>query len=191
MSVVIDKLKQYPVAVIGAVVLLLCAGVAFLRGGLVAELSAQEVELIARIRTINENVKDSKDLEQDVEALEGYVTAINERLFSRDERSINTNFFYSFEDTLDILIEDVNQLADEDPALTKGAPNELTLYSAITYDVSVRGTFQEILGLLYEIHKVDSLMRIASFQVNVASGEGETSGALFAKLRIVVLAQND
>jgi len=191
MSLIVDKLKQYPVAVIGAVVLILCMGVAFLRGGVVAELSAQETELIARIRTINDNVKNSKNLEQDVESLEGYVVSIDERLFDRNERSINTNFFYSLEDQLDIIISDVNQLTVEDPALIKGGPHELTLYSGIVYEITVSGTFQEILGLMYEIQKVDSLMRIANFQVDVANGKGATLGTLFAKLRVVVLAEKE
>jgi hypothetical protein len=191
MSPIIDKLKQYPVAVIGAVVLILCVGVMFLRDGLVAELSAQEAELITHLRTINENAKNSKNLEQDVEALEGYVASINERLFSRDERSINTNFFYSFEDALDIQISDVSQLPLEDPALVKGGPNELTRYSAISYDIRVIGTFQEIIGFLYEIHRVDSLMRVADFKVGMATSKAAASGALTAMLRVVVLSEKD
>ena len=191
MSLIIDKLRQYPVAVIGAVVLILCVGVGFLRSSVVAELSAQETELIARIQTINENVKNSNNLEQDVEVLEGHVASIDERLFNRNERSINTNFFYSFEDKLDILISDVNQLTVEDPALVKGGPNELTLYSAITYDITVGGTFQEILGFLYEIQRVDSLMRVADFQVDIATGQGAARRALSAKLRVVVLAHKE
>jgi hypothetical protein len=190
MSPIIDKLRQYPLAVIGAVVLMLCVGFGYLRGGLVAELSAQEAELIARIQTINANVKNSKNLEQNVQALDGYVASINERLFRRDERSVNTNFFYSFEDTLDIHISSVNQSTVESPVLTKGGPNELTLYSAITYDIGVNGTFQEILGFLYEIHKVDSLMRVTGFELSAGAGKA-SARALSAKLRIVVLAEKE
>jgi hypothetical protein len=190
-SLIIDKLKQYPVAVVGAIVMLLCLGVLFFRGDLVAELTVQEAELIARIGTINDNVKNSKNLEQDVEALEGYVASIDERLFRRDERSINTNFFYSFEDTLDIYVADVNQLMIQDPSLVKGGPNELTRYSAIVYHISVRGTFQQILDCIYEIHKADPLMRVADFKVDLVTGPGAAAGALFAKLRIVVLAEKN
>lgn len=191
MNLIIERLRQYPVAVLGAVVLLIFAGITFLRGDVVNELSAKETELVARIRTINDNVKNSKNLEQDVESLQGYVAVIDERLFSRDERSINTNFFYSFEDKLDILISDVSQLSTEDPALAKGGPNELSLYSAIVYEVTVSGTFQEIIGFMYEIQKVDTLMRIANFQVDVGKGKGGEPGALLGKLSVVVLAGNE
>lgn len=191
MSPIVDKLKQYPVAVIGALVLILCVGVVFLRSGVVDELSAQEADLIARIRTINENVKNSKNLEQDVEVLMGHVASIDERLFSRSERSINTNFFYSFEDRLDIHISDVNQLTAEDPALMKGGAKELSLYSGIIYDITVRGTFQEILGFLYEIQKVDTLMRVADFQVANDTDNEAVPGSLLAKLRVAVLAEKE
>ena len=192
MNQVMDKLKQYPVAVIGVIVLLLCAGVTFLRSGLVEELTVQEDELAARIQTINGNAKNSKDLEQDVAALDAYVVSINERLFDRKQRSINTAFFYSFEDRLDIVISSVNQLAAENPALMKGGPNELKRYSAVSYDIDVSGSFQEILAFLYEIHSMrGALMRVAEFQVDVAAGQGATPGSLSAKLRLVVLAQKE
>jgi len=191
MNLIIDKLKEYPVAVISALVFIGCAVVVFMRGDLVAELSLRETELIAQIRTVNDNVIDSRNLEQDVESLQGYVAAIDERLFNRNERSINTNFFYSFEDKLDIIIADVSQLTIEEPALIKGGPNELSLYSGIVYEIRVGGTFQEILGFMYEIQQVDALMRIANFEVQAATAQRAAPEALLAKLHVVVLAEKD
>jgi hypothetical protein len=191
MNLIIDKLKEYPVAVISALVFIGCAVVVFMRGDLVAELSLRETELIAQIRTVNDNVIDSRNLEQDVESLQGYVAAIDERLFNRNERSINTNFFYSFEDKLDIIIADVSQLTIEEPALIKGGPNELSLYSGIVYEIRVGGTFQEILSFMYEIQQVDALMRIANFEVQAATAQRAAPEALLAKLHVVVLAEKD
>ena len=104
MNVIIDKLRDYPIAVVGALVFIVCVAVVFVRGDVVPELSVQETELIARLRTINDNVIDSKDLEQDAESLLSYVASIDERLFNRNERSINTAFFYTYEDNLEIII---------------------------------------------------------------------------------------
>ena len=191
MNLIIDKLKEYPVAVISALVFIGCAVVVFMRGDLVAELSLRETELIAQIRTVNDNVIDSRNLEQDVESLQGYVAAIDERLFNRNERSININFFYSFEDKLDIIIANVSQLTIEEPALIKGGPNELSLYSGIVYEIRVGGTFQEILGFMYEIQQVDALMRIANFEVQAATAQRAAPEALLAKLHVVVLAEKD
>ena len=191
MNLIIDKLRDYPLAVIGALVFVGCVAVVFVRGDVVADLSVQETELIARIQTINKNVIASKNLEQDVESLLGYVATIDERLFNRNERSINTAFFYSFENKLDIIISNVSQLTDEDPALIKGGPNELSLHSGIVYEDRVDGTFQEILGFMYEIQKADALMRITNFEVYVSTAQGAAPGTLSAKLRIVVLAEKN
>ncbi len=191
MNLIIDKLRDYPIAVIGALVFVGCVAVVFVRGDVVADLSVQETELIARIQTINKNVIASKNLEQDVESLLGYVATIDARLFNRNERSINTAFFYSFENKLDIIISNVSQLTDEDPALIKGGPNELSLHSGIVYEVRVDGTFQEILGFMYEIQKADALMRITNFEVYVSTAQGAAPGTLSAKLRIVVLAEKN
>ena len=191
MNLIIDKLRDYPLAVIGALVFVGCVAVVFVRGDVVADLSGQETELIARIQTINKNVIASKNLEQDVESLLGYVATIDERLFNRNERSINTAFFYSFENKLDIIISNVSQLTDEDPALIEGGPNELSLHSGTVYEIRVDGTFQEILGFMYEIQKADALMRITNFEVYVSTAQGAAPGTLSAKLRIVVLAEKN
>ena len=191
MNPVVDKLKQYPIAVLGTLILILCLGAGFMRGGVIAELSTHEAELVARLSTINENLKNSKDLEQQLSSLEGYISSIDERLFSRRARSINTAFFYSFEDKLDIFISDVSQLSAEDPALIKGGPHELKLYSGISYKISASGTFQEILGFIYEIYKADSLMRVVDLQLDVATGHSAVQGTFSARLRVIVLADKD
>jgi len=191
MNVIIDKLRDYPIAVVGALVFIVCVAVVFVRGDVVPELSVQETELIARLRTINDNVIDSKDLEQDAESLLSYVASIDERLFNRNERSINTAFFYSYEDKLDIIISNVSQLTDEDPALIKDGPNELSLHSGIVYEIRVDGTFQEILEFMYEIQQADALMRIANFEVYASTALGAAPGTLSAKLHVVVLAEKN
>ena len=191
MNLIIDKLRDYPIAVVGALVFIVCVAVVFVRGDVVPELSVQETELIARLRTINDNVIDSKDLEQDAESLLSYVASIDERLFNRNERSINTAFFYSYEDKLDIIISNVSQLTDEDPALIKDGPNELSLHSGIVYEIRVDGTFQEILEFMYEIQQADALMRIANFEVYASTAVGAAPGTLSAKLHVVVLAEKN
>jgi len=191
MNVIIDKLRDYPIAVVGALVFIVCVAVVFVRRDVVPELSVQETELIARLRTINDNVIDSKDLEQDAESLLSYVASIDERLFNRNERSINTAFFYSYEDKLDIIISNVSQLTDEDPALIKDGPNELSLHSGIVYEIRVDGTFQEILEFMYEIQQADALMRIANFEVYASTAVGAAPGTLSAKLHVVVLAEKN
>ena len=191
MKLTLNKLKQYPFAVVCCVLLLICMSVLLLRGGFLSELTEREAELSARMRTVDGNAKNSKDLEQQVEVLEAHVEAIDARLFDSRERAINTNFFYSFEDRVNVLITSVTQLSGQDPALSKGGPNALKLHSSILYDIILKGSFKEILGFIYEMYRVDPLIRVSDFQVHQADGTDAAVAGLVAKLRVVVLARKN
>ena len=101
---------------------------------------------------------------------------------------MNVDFFYSFEDRLDVHVSDVNQLKISGSGLGKDGPNELKIYSAINYDINVTADFQDIVEFLYEIHAADALMRVAGFQIDQAKHSVEK---LSANIRVVVLAEKN
>lgn len=189
-SILIDKLKQYPLALTCAVLILVFIVVLFLRGGVAAELAAEEAELDARIRTINENIKNSKNLEQDTAKLNAMVEEIDALLFSRDERAMNINFFYNFEDETDVVISNISQLPQPDPIYADGGVRDLDLHATLVYSINLSGSFSNILRFLYEIYRDDHFIRVADFQI--AREEGEMGGAsVDARLRVLVLAEEN
>lgn len=189
MNQILDKVKEYPLAAISLVLFVALAIMLVLRGGVVDELTMQETELMARIQAIDTNVKNSNNLEQDLQILQRDSDLIRQRLFKRDQRAVNIDFFYSFEDQLDVVISEVSQLSVEDPALAKGGPNALKQYSTIAYNIKVAGTFQEILELLHAIHQADAFIRVADFQVRVGTDQERKAEHLSAQLRVIVLAE--
>lgn len=189
MNQILDKVKEYPLAAISLVLFVALAIMLVLRGGVVDELTMQETELMARIQAIDTNVKNSNNLEQDLQILQRDSDLIRQRLFKRDQRAVNIDFFYSFEDQLDVVISEVSQLSVEDPALAKGGPNALKQYSTIAYNIKVAGTFQEILELLHAIHQADAFIRVADFQVRVGTNQERKAEHLSAQLRVIVLAE--
>lgn len=186
----VSILKRYPLAVICIIVIAVCGVVIFLRGGNIAELTAEEADLNSRIRTINQNVKNAKDLEQQVEEVELLVDQVVARLFNREQRAVNINFFYGLEDRLPVRIANISQLPAEDPVYAKGGPYELKLHSTIAYTISLNGQFDEILSFLYELYRVDPLIRVADFQIGSANQNSE-EGELHARLRVIVLAEKN
>lgn len=187
---VIRILKSYPLAILCVLVILVCAVIIFLRGDIASELSAKEDDLNVRILTIDRNIKNAKNLKEDVDELQSYIDQINGRLFNRDQRAVNINFFYAMEDQLDVRISNISQMSDEDEIYAKGGSRELKLYSTISYDISVDGQFGDILEFLYELQRVDSFIRVVSVQLGDAGrSEGQT-GELQARIRLVVLAEN-
>lgn len=189
MNLILDKIKQYPPAAISLIVFVFLGVILIMRGGVVDALTVREAELIKRIQTINTNIKNSTNLEQDMQVLQRDFDAIREHVFNRNERAANTDFFYSFEDRLDVLITEVTQLTTKDPALVKGGPNELKQYSAIIYDIKVTGTFRKILEFLHTIYQADAFIRVAGFQIDVSRGQELDVKNLTGRLRVIVLAE--
>lgn len=189
-SVIIEKIKQYPVAVVSGTILLLFTVVFIIRGGVISELTVQESDLNARLRIIEENIKNAKNLKEDTEAATAMVDQIEKLLFNRYERAININFFYGIEDDAGVVISNIAQLPDPDSIYTDKGPRKLEHYSTTVYNISVNGTFSNILRFLYELDRVDPIIRVADF--NVSREKEDFGGAsVDARLRVLVLAKKD
>lgn len=187
MNQMINNFKKSPSILIGAVVLLICVGFVFFRANQLTKLSAREADLIMKLDTISRNVKNSQNIELNIQELEDLVDTINERLFIAEERSTNIDLFYSFEERLDIKISEVKQQDNLNSRFTEKGPDELKLYSVIDYSITVSGTFKEIVRFLYEIYQIEAIARVTEFQVE--AGDMEDSGNLSAKINVAVLAQ--
>lgn len=190
MVLIIEKLKQNVWLSVGILVILICGVVNLLRANQLSRFAAKEAELINQMDTINENQKKSQNIEQDIQELDAWVASINERLFVEEERAINIDFFYSFEERLDVLISEVKQLEEKNSRYAKNGLDELKLYSVVTYSITVNGSFREVLRFLYEIQQVESIMRVTDFQIDSTGKNDSGSGKLIAKLRVAVLAKN-
>jgi len=189
-SKITDLLKQYPLAVVCAVLLTVCGVVIFLRGGVNAELSIKESDLTSRIRTIDQNMENSKNLEQDVEDLSVLVERMNSLLFDRYERAINISFFYEFEDKADVVISNISQLPQPAPIYAEGGPRELKLHSTLVFNITLSGTFTNVLKLLYELHRADPIIRVVDFQI-ARSGNDLGGESVDARLRVLVMAEKE
>ncbi len=188
MSQVIENLKRNPSLLVGIVILIVCGGIGALRANQLLKLSDQEAELSAKLDKIKLNIKHSANIEKDIQKLNELVGTIDKRLFVGEERSTNIDFFYSFEEQLDIIISEVKQLEASSVRFSKNGPDELKLYSVVDYDVTVSGSFHEILRFLYEVHRIESIMRVSNFQIDVTGDRSDESGKLLAKVRVSVLA---
>lgn len=189
-SVIIEKIKQYPVAVVCGTIFLFFIVVSIIRGGLISELTLHEADLNSRLRTIEENIKNAKNLKEDTEAANAMVDQIKNLLFNRYERAININFFYGIEDDAGVVISNIAQLPDPDTIYADKGPRKLVHYSTIVYNINVSGSFSNVLRFLYELDRVDPIIRVADCYV---SREKEDFGgaSVDARLRVLVLAKID
>ncbi len=191
-SAIIAKLRQYPVAFVCSIILLLLLVVVFLRSGVSDELALREADLNSRIRTIDENIKNSKDLKQHTEKLTALVEQIdgNGVLFKRYERAININFFYSLESEAGIVISNIAQLPAPDPIYSGDGPRKLDRYSTLVYNINLTGSFTGLLKFLHALVRVDPLIRVADFNLS-REDDGVRGTGMEARLRVLVLAKKE
>jgi plasmid maintenance system killer protein len=185
----IRTLKAYPLAVLSVLVFLICSAAILLRAGAVADLSVHEADLNLRIRTIDQNVRNANNLDKDFEEIKRLVDQIEARLFKRDQRAVNINFFYALENRLNVRILNISQMPNEDSLYAKGGARELKLHSTITYNISLNGNFENILLFLYELQRVDPLIRVVDFQIAKDNAQEADEECLDARLRLIVLAE--
>jgi len=183
-----EKLKQYPVAFLCGALLIIFAALLLLRGGVSLELEARETELNTRIRTIEQNIKNSVNIEKDRELLSAKVERMKASLFKESETAKNINFFYGLEREAGIVISGVNQMPMPDPIYAEKGPRELKLHSTLVYDISFTGAFSDIMRFFYILDRVDPFMRVADFQVS-KDKKAASSSALSARIKLLVLSE--
>ncbi len=171
-------------------ILIFCAGVLaifkFLRGGIVEELSGLEQEYDSRVRVIDDNIRETKNLKQHVIEIENHVNETKARLFDREARSDNVRYFYSFEEKPDFVFTSITQLPEEPDVFQKGRPNEMKIYSAIGYKLSMRGKYSEILKFMDAMYQDKPMIRISDFRV---THDPADSNVFWAFMQVFVMAQ--
>lgn len=187
-SIIIEKIKAFPIAVVAALLFLFFLVAIFLRSGVADELSIQESELNSRIRVIDKNIKSSKDIEENTEDLKRIVVEMESMLFNRFERAVNISFFYEFEDLANVVISDISQLSQPDPIYDKDSPRALKLHSTLVFNIALTGSFEDILKFCYEIQSAGALIRIADFQVS-RSENALGGSAMEAQFRVLAMAK--
>lgn len=188
--IITDKLRQYPLAVLCMAIIIACAVIIFLRGGVASNLEIKESELTSRLRTIDQNVDNSKNLKRDTEALAAIVENMNSLLFYRYERAVNISFFYEFEDKADVIISNISQLPQPDPIYSDGGPRKLDLHSTLVFNITLSGSFSNVLKFLYEIDRAEPIIRVADFQVSRSDAQSGGNN-VDARMRLIVMASKD
>jgi len=189
-SSIANKLRQYPLAIVCALILLAMVVLIFLRGGVVEALSVTEDDLTARLDLIKDNQLNAPGLKGEVEALEARVEDSRKLLFDRDQRAINTDFFYGMEGKAKVKILEVSQTDAADPATDEGGPNALKQHQVVVFNLAVQGSFEDIVDFFYQIHRVDPFVRIADFEIRASRDAlNSEAGTLSARMRVIALAR--
>ncbi|NBB79348.1 MAG: hypothetical protein GVY36_07880 [Verrucomicrobia bacterium] len=187
-SQVSSVFKKYPLAIICFIIFIACAVLTFTRGAKLAELAAQEESLNSRDRVLKRNVKNAVGLEDDLTRAQTVVDAMRGKLFRREERAANANFFYDMEAPFDVRITQINQQGGGYPLYGEGGIHELKLHSTIVFQIGLTGKIENILSFVHHLKEVDPFIRVANLRLAIGN-QNEDAGFLECRLNVVVLSE--
>jgi hypothetical protein len=187
---ILNKLKTYPLAICCFTMGFVCLVFLFLRSGIVDELSVKEVDLNSEIRAIEENVKNSRNLAQHVSEMEALAEEIDTRLFKKDERAVNLNFFYEFEEDQNISYQSLKQQPGGSAIYKKGGARQLKEFSTMVFTLSLQAPFEKILRTMHALETARPLIRVGSFDLQGADGASNPDLANVT-MRVIILAANE
>lgn len=147
-----------------------------------------EIEQVnARISSMLKNIKNSKGMEEDIEAIEEKVEKLNARMFQSQELATNYNYFFNLEDETGIKVSDLKQvgIAEEevDPRKKKMPKPIIDSYEKIRYHLKASGEFGEIVNFLRKLEGGPSFYRLEKFRL----AKSETSKTEILSLDIAFL----
>ena len=129
-----------------------------------------EIEQVnIRISSMLKNIKNSKGMEEDIEAIEEKVEKLNARMFQSQELATNYNYFFNLEDEAGIKVSDLKQvgIAEEelDPRKKKMPKPIIDSYEKIRYHLKASGEFGEIVNFLRKLEGGPSFYRLEEFRL--------------------------
>ncbi len=182
---IIAKIKQYPIAVGGGLVILILAVGIFLRKGKVPELEGELVTIEEQWKAIDFNNRQSTSFAEHMEKISAYGDEIQTRLMVREDKAINQQYFYGLEEDTGIAMNLLSQSDTLPPASPlPGKPN-LSLYSPIEFSVGVSGTFNQVLDFLNQLEHGNYFTRIEGFSCGNVQGPDMDSVQVSLKMDIL------
>lgn len=189
-QIILAKLKQYPIAVVSGILAIAFLAGMYFRGGAVPEMQAELDELTSQVNIIRRNTDNAVGLEADLERMRELVASVEDRLMVREQRAINVQYFYAFENEEDIInIISVNQVAPN-PAGPRGQAggSPLDNYDVIQFSAQAEGTFDEVLRLFHRLRNGEKIIRIRDFGLSPKGG-GVTTEDLIVNFTLDVLGK--
>ena len=183
-AVILSKLRQYPLPVLCAILLVVVVVLYFLRSPLIDELDAANAELEQQRNAMQFNKRESQQLKAQVERGKKLLEDADRRLMDPKEVALNYDFFYRLEKATGVRIVSMGQAIS-----TESNPwrPSLSLYRLVAYDITVEGNLVELMQFAHQVQTGNYLTRLESLS---ASKSGATqANAITASFKLLVLGK--
>jgi len=177
---IITQLKQYPVATLSGIVLLVLLGILGLRTSFAPDYQTQLEEAEERLQTIEANEDAARGLDQDIAEMREKIAFVEERLIDPQQPTPNKQYLLSMAQDYNVAMPDPRRGADP----PRGKRDQ---YSILVYNVSLSGDFNQLLTFIKAASEGYHICNITEMSLSPAAGEGIDFAN--ANLRLEFLAQ--
>ncbi|WP_309385536.1 hypothetical protein [Cerasicoccus frondis] len=179
---ILTKLKQYPLAAICVLIVIVMLALTYLRSSNLPNLNAEYDTLQEEADIISRNSSNAVDLAANLDELNKLVANVDSRLIDADSITANYRYFLAMGERSKI------RYANDPPAASYSAPASLKTYASAEFtSVSIQGSYENVLNYLYELRTGDYLMRVNSLSISPKPSSGKYE--VVASLNISGLAK--
>jgi Tfp pilus assembly protein PilO len=181
-------IKKQPVAVVCALLCVGLAAVIYVRKDALSEANDILAQKKAEGEHLSDNVTNANKLDEQFEAMTQATQAIEARLVHSDQSKLATNkqYFYKIEEDTQTKLAGLSQSGAATWTKNAGKTN----YAGVAYNISVQGTYPQLLDFLRRVENGEHFSRVLSLTLSNA-GDGEnsldTAGSLSLSLNLELL----
>ncbi|MDX2109812.1 MAG: hypothetical protein SFY80_06165 [Verrucomicrobiota bacterium] len=184
-NIIVAKLKQFPIAVIAALLTIIFSVVIYLRLDTPTELEKIFSTRDNVLKTMENNAKQAIDLTEHLKKLESQSTIVNTFLMDKKAKAANYSSFYELEKASGVSIVKIDP-EDNTPKSDGIERPTLTLFEPIIWQIDVVGSYQQILSFFYQLQTVKYFIRVNQFDIG-PSTDTTKAGSIKASIRLEVL----
>lgn len=184
---IIQKVKQYPIAVgFGAVALVLLVAVV-MRFGRIGELEAQVADLDAKRGKMQRNARFGATLEADNAELKRLLGEIGDKLVDPNTKATNLDYFYSLQERTGLHVSRVKQ-EDPPPVDPRAPKGPVKNYEPLKFYINGEGSFSDLVRFLDLVQRDRYLVRLERLRFAPAQETLEHSINAEIDLRLLAAA---
>ncbi len=163
-ALILDKIKQYPIVVGGAVLVILGLVLLFLRFDIHPALSQEHADLDDRWSVMQRNEVAAVGLTEHVERLTEFLEEARSHLLSPTDIAGNHRVFYQIEFNSGARITNLSpgEPSSQGDGVIKP---RLEHFTSIPYRITVEGRFSDVLRFSQALHYGEHLMRVDRFDL--------------------------
>jgi len=198
---IIAKLKQYPVAAVGLVLTLVLAVVYYLRMPVLPELRDTFDNYEKQVEQINQNKKNSVDLDAHLKQANEIVSNIEKRLIDPDASIANSGYFLRLREESAINFGSGTvpkpSYFDVDDKKNKNDARATKVYAQMEYKLKLEGELAKVLDFIYRLKTghhlfvVDSISISPEGQITDGDGNNNEENLAGATISVRVLAKSE